>query len=187
MINPQPNTSTKFKFSTINICGLSNRSKLVLNKFIEDENLDMLAVQETGSDIISNLELLNMSVICDTNKSANKGAALYISNKHSITKLESISKLSKNLDSCWGLVVVRNKRLIIGNIYVKLNYKAAIQEVMKMLTAAKQKQTELKASGIILTGDFNARHQSWGDSTNNYYGKNLAESLDHHNHPHSYA
>ena len=76
-------------------------------------------------------------------------------------------------------MVAHNKRFIVGNIYVKLNHKPAIQEVMKMLQAAKVKQVELKASGIILTGDFNARHQSWGDSINNYYGKNLTESLDH--------
>ena len=88
------------------------------------------------------------------------------------------SKMSKNLDSCWGLVVAHKKRFIFGNIYVKLNYKEAIPEVLKMLEAAKQKQAELKASGIILTGDFNARHQSWGDSCSNYYGKILAESLD---------
>ena len=49
---------------------------------------------------------------------------------------------------------------------------------MNMLNAAKVKQRELKASGIILTGDFNARHQSWGDTQSNYYGKKLAESLD---------
>ena len=168
----------KIKYCSINICGLSHRSKLVLNKFVIDEQLDFMTVQETGTDSISKLELLNMSVICDTNTSANKGAAIYISNKHSITKLESISKLSKNLDSCWGLVVINNKRLIVGSIYVKLNYKEAIQEVIKMLNLAKQKQTELKASGVILTGDFNSRHQSWGDSINNYYGKMLAESLD---------
>jgi hypothetical protein len=175
MANRNPQT---FKYASINICGLSNRSKLVINKYIVDEGLDLLSVQETGSDNASTLELLNMSVICDTNGSTNKGAALYIRNKHSITNLESISQLSKNLDSCWGLVVAQKKRFIFGNVYVKLNHKAAIPEVMKMLAAAKQKQTQLKASGIILTGDFNARHQSWGDSSSNYYGKILAESLN---------
>ena len=62
--------------------------------------------------------------------------------------------------------------------YVKLNHKPAITEVMKMLKAAEQKQIEHKAAGIILTGDFNARHLCWGDKLNNYYGSNLAEALD---------
>ena len=48
-----------------------------------------------------------------------------------------------------------------------------------MLKAAKDKQVQLKASGVILTGDFNARHLSWGDKMNNEYGKQLVDSLDH--------
>ena len=173
-------TQSKIKICTINICGLSNRSKMVLNKYSYDEELDAIAVQEvdTGTENLPNLELLNMSVITDTNKGKNKGAALYVNNKHSITKLDNISEISKNLDSCWGLVVMCKKRYIIGSIYVKLNHKPAVSEIMKMLDAAEKKKTEHKASGIILMGDFNARHCSWGDNINNYYGTQLAETLD---------
>ena len=170
--------STKLKLCTINICGLSNRSRFVLNKFIETENIEVLAVQETGTVDTSKLELNNMSIICDTNKATNKGTALYINDKHSITKLESLSKQSKNIDSCWGLVVAHNRRYIFGNVYVKLDYKPAITEVLNMLKAAEQLQGKLKAAGIILTGDFNARHISWGDRLTNDYGKNLVASID---------
>lgn len=172
------NPNKKVKICTLNICGLSNRSKMMLSKYVADENIDVLALQETGTDNLSSLELLNMSAITDTNKAVNKGAALYVRNKHSITKLDNISKLSRNIDSCWGLVVINKKRYIIGSIYVKLNHKPAITEVIRMLTAAEQKQKEHKATGIILAGDYNARHFSWGDKLNNYYGTKLAECLD---------
>ena len=88
----RPNVTKKVKLCTINICGLSTRSKLALNHYIDAEKIDILSVLETGSDDLSKLELLNMSAICDTNKASNKGAALFVSNKYSITKLESISK-----------------------------------------------------------------------------------------------
>ena len=172
------NVIKKVKLCTINICGLSDHSKMTLNNFVQSENIDILSVLETGTDDPDKLELLNMSVINDTNKAANKGAALYLSNKYSMTKLDIISKLSRNLDSCWGLVVMSKKRYIIGSIYVKLNHKPAITEVLRMLKAAEQKQIEHKAAGIILTGDFNARHLCWGDKLNNYYGSTLAEALD---------
>ena len=94
---------TKIKLCTVNICGMSERSKFALNKYIEDEQIDLLAVQEIDTTDQVKLELINRSVICDTNKAANKGAALYISDKFSITKLEAISKISKNIDSCWGM------------------------------------------------------------------------------------
>lgn len=172
------NSAVHLKLGTINICGLSNRSRMVINKFIHSEKIDILAVQETGSTDTDTLELDNMNVISDTNKAANKGAALYASNRYTITKLDSISKMSRNLDSCWGLVVAHKKKLIVGNIYVKLNHKPAIDETIRMLKEAEKKKAELKASGIILLGDFNARHLCWGDKVTNYYGRRLSESID---------
>ena len=47
-----------------------------------------------------------------------------------------------------------------------------------MLKEAEKKKVELKASGIILLGDFNSRHHCWGDNIINYYGRCLAESID---------
>jgi exonuclease III len=172
------NSNKKVKMCTLNICGLSERSKLVINKYVDSEEIDILCLQETGTDDLSKLEIHNMSNISDTNKAANKGVALYVKKKHTLTKLDTISKLSRNLDSCWGLVVIAKKRYIIGNIYVKLNHKPAMNEVVRMLTAAEHKQREHKATGIIVTGDFNARHLSWGDKINNYYGNSLVEVID---------
>ena len=78
------------KLCTINICGMSSRSQFTLNKFVEDEEIDILAMLETNTTQPAKLELENMSFICDTNKAANKGAALYTRDKYSITKLETI-------------------------------------------------------------------------------------------------
>ena len=174
--NNDSSGSSTLRLGTINICGLSNRSKFTLNKFNDEKGIDLLSVLETGSTDIKKIELDNMDVITDANNAANKGAALYVNNNFSVTKISSIA--SNFLDSCWGLVYAYNKRIIVGSIYVKLNTKNAIAEVMKMLKAAQQKQTQLKATGIVLTGDFNARHVSWGDTVCNGYGQELFNSLD---------
>ena len=58
---------TKIKLCTVNICGMSERSKFALNKYIEDEQIDLLAVQEIDTTDQVKLELINRSVICDTN------------------------------------------------------------------------------------------------------------------------
>ena len=171
------------KIGSINIWGLSNRSNFCLNKYVEEENLDILTVQElkgpTGELNPDNLVLDNMSYITDTNNAANKGTAIYVNNNFSLTKLDTISKLSKNIDTCWGLVVAQGKRIIIGCAYVKLNYEPGIAEVLNMLKEAERMKDQLKAYGIVLTGDFNSRHISWGDSITGSYGKKLFESLDH--------
>ena len=182
--NIQDKAGKKFlKIGSINIGGMSDRSNFCLNKYIEDEDLDVLTVQElkgaVGELNPSHLYLDNMSYITDTNNAANKGVGIYANHNISLTKLEVISKMSSNIDTCWGLIVAHGKRYIIGSVYVKLNYNSAIEEVLNMLRAAEQMQRKLKASGIILTGDFNARHRSWGDTINCRNGKMLVESLDH--------
>ena len=103
------NSNIKLKLGTINICGLSNRSRMVINKFTDSEKIDVLAVQETGTSNIDNLELNNMSVISDTNDAANKGAALYVDNRHSITKIVVISKMSKTWIPA-GVLLLLTKR-----------------------------------------------------------------------------
>ena len=176
--NNQTLTTLKIKFCTLNICGLSTRSKFTLNKFIDDEKIKILALQETGSTDSEVLELNNMNFITDSNNAQNKGVTLYVDNKYSLTGLDEISKISKSLDSCWGLVVVEKKRYIIGNVYVKHNHNTAMNEVSRMLAAAEQVQKKYNALGIILTGDFNARHFSWGDKVNDKYGNKLVDIID---------
>ena len=78
------NSSNKVKLCTINICGLSERSKFVINNYVDSKEIDILCLQETGKDDSFKLEIHNMSNISDTNKAANKGVALYVRNKHSI-------------------------------------------------------------------------------------------------------
>ena len=69
-------------FCSINICGMSKRSQLCLNKFCYDKSIDILAVQESSSVDSTNYDLLNMSFVSDSNGSANKGAMLYVNNRN---------------------------------------------------------------------------------------------------------
>ena len=166
------------RICSINIGGLSERSKLVLDKYVDEEQYDIVTIQETGTVDPSKLSLSNMTAITDSNQAENKGAAMCIQNKHSITKLEEISSNYKHIDSCWGLVVINNSRYIIGNIYVKLGDVNGITNLISMLEKAQQMTGKLKSQGVILTGDMNARHQFWGDSTANEYGRKLLDKID---------
>ena len=172
------NTTPSYSLCSINICGLSDRSKFMLNKYVDSKGFDIIAVQETGIDQINKLELSNMITIADSNKASNKGTALYMKDCYSLTKINTLCNKSKNIDSAWGLSVIRNHRYIIGTVYVKLNYTQGIEEVINMLNSAHQMTVNLKAEGIILVGDFNARHILWGDSITNQYGRNLRENID---------
>lgn len=172
------NSTPQFSMCSINICGFSDRSKFMLNKYEDLKGYDVVAMQETGTDDPIRLELANMISISDSNKASNRGAALYIKHCHTLTKVHSIGDKYKNIDSVWGLGVINNNRYIIGSVYLKLNYTKGIDEIINMLNTAQQMTTKLKAEGVILLGDFNARHQIWGDIVTNQYGRNLREDLD---------
>ena len=63
----------------------------------------------------------------------------------------------------------RYERFNQGSIYVKLNDTNAILNALSLIDKANDLVPSLKAKGIIVFGDFNARHTAWGDSQNNRY------------------
>ena len=154
-------------------------SKCLLEKYVYEENIKILPVQETLTSDVEKLHFLNMNCIHDPNQSKNRGAALYVSHEYTITKLDQISKISTEMDSAWGLVIINNTRYIMGSIYVKRNYKNAITEVTHMLNEAHKTMLKLKAAGVMLFGDFNARHVTWGDTKNDTNGNALIDQLDY--------
>ena len=154
-------------------------SKCLLEKFAYEENIKILPVQETLTSNPERLHFLNMNCIADSNESKNRGAALYVSHEYTITKLDKLSKLSTEMDSAWGLAIINNTRYIMGSIYVKRNYHNAIPEVIHMLNEAHNTMLKMKAAGVMLFGDFNARHVSWGDTKNDTNGNALIDELDY--------
>ena len=168
-----------FNVCSININGIMPNSKCLLEKYAFEENLKILTVQETLTSDVGRLHFLNMNCISDLNKSKNRGAALYVSHEYTATKLDKISKISSEMDSAWGLVVINKTRYIIGSIYVKRDYKKAVSEVISMLNEAHNTMIKMKAVGILLFGDFNARHVTWGDTKNDANGIALMDQLDY--------
>ena len=177
MTNTSPQKQKEhLNICSINICGLSQRSQLALDHYADQQHLDIIAVQETGTEVPS---LSNMNMLRDSNKAANKGCALFLRDCYSMTNLPQIATLSKQIDTVWCLCVFGAKRIIIGTIYLKLSYGKGVKELNLMLEAAKAEALRLKAAGVILCGDLNSRHTVWHDTTTNQYGKDLIESIDH--------
>ena len=136
MHNNAGRNSISTNFCSINICGMSSRSQLMLDKYVDTEKFKILFVQESGTCDMEKLKLSNMKTVTDTNKSRNRGAVLYIHNSISSTSLLDIPKLSNSIDSAWAITVLGNKRYIVGSIYVKLSHRNAITETLQMLNSA---------------------------------------------------
>ena len=61
---------------------------------------------------------------------------------------------------------------------LKLNHKEAVNELIEILESAKKQASQLKAKGIIVFGDYNARNRLWGNQIDNQYGGESADKLD---------
>ena len=164
------------KICSINIDGLSPKSLMCLDKYNDEEKFDLIKVQETGKR--EDVNLCNMKYIRDENKARNRGSIVYIRDCHSLSKLKSLNNLSNQIDTAWGIAVIHSKRYIVSSVYLKHNYIEGIKDLNNMLKEAYQLQPKLKASGIIVSGDFNARHTIWGDRVSDSYGKTLVQQLD---------
>ena len=175
--NVQSGNQKQIRLCSINICGLSQRSQHVLDYYTDVEQLDLVAVQESGQ---KNLHLTNMITVTDINKGENRGCALFVRNCYSVTSLDSISEISRNIDTAWALCVFNNRRIIVGTVYLKLGHVNGVKELTSMLDKAKTMSSTLRASGIIVLGDMNSRHPLWGDTTTNDYGKRLMDGIDFH-------
>lgn len=170
-------TLVKAKLCSINICGLSQRSHMMLNKFVFDNDILLLAVQETGKNQ-QYKTLNNMKTFEDTNNQKNKGCAIMVKREVMFTPLPEISQISSNIDTVWGLLSWNGKNYIVGNVYLKLDYLAGAAEFLKMLQKANDLLKRHRCSGIITMGDFNARHYIWNDTTINKYGKYFEQNMD---------
>ena len=75
-------------FCSINIGGMSGRSRFTLDKYCHDKSIDILAIQESLNVDKTNLNINSMDYITDTNNSLNRGASCYVnSKKFSINQL----------------------------------------------------------------------------------------------------
>ena len=165
------------KICTINICGLSQCSNMMLSKYASDNDILLIGVQETGAGSQWKT-LTNMKTFEDTNKNCNKGCAIIVKQEVMFTQLSVISELSRNIDSVWGMLSWNGKRYIVGNVYLKLEYLSGVKEMMNMLDKAQELSKHHRCAGVIAMGDFNARHFIWNDTVVNKYGKYIEEHLD---------
>ena len=166
-------------FCSITIGGMSDRSRFTIDKYCHDKSIDILAIQESLTVDKTNLNVNYMNYITDTNNSLNRGASLHVnSQKFSINQLPQVSKVSRNLDTAWGLVCGKGFRYVVGSVYLKLNHKEAVNELIKILESAKKQASQLKAKRIIVFGGYNARNRLWGIQIDNQYGEELADKLD---------
>lgn len=98
MMAASTSETINLKICSINIDGMSARSRLMLDKYAYTNNFDIMAVQESETTDSQKLTISNMQTFADDNYARNKGSVLYANKKYSTTKLKELNQLSQNIE-----------------------------------------------------------------------------------------
>ena len=164
--------------SQVNIDGLSKHSKIALDKFIHDNNVDIIALQEVGSnqpteDIFTKKKFFYHYGV--------KGVGLGISTK---LKPEKVADLNNSdIDATFTVLSLGNSSLVVGSCYCRpeINSSKSLKDLLKHLDKAWKWCKDNKIKSMVVFGDFNSRSTLWGDSVINARGKVLEEYIEKRN------
>ena len=155
----------------ININGLSTHSKLAIEQYVFENNIDILAICETTRLLIKN-HFKNYSTFASK---VGRGVSLSIHDNLSSAEITSLK--NDKIDAVFVLASDKNTRSLVASIYIPPD----IPEQLKMLDSILSKCREYVSSnsldGVLILGDFNARHPAWSDHSMNKHGLMLFNLL----------
>ena len=158
----------------INISGLSQRSTIALDKFINTSNIDICAVQETlhNQSLFTNYCTFYSNTL---QTDPGRGVALIIKKK-----FQPQTILNSDGDIIWVLITLPSgSRSMVGSVYFNPSKSNSdFENLIKNMVKAIQFRKSQGISHIIVLGDWNARHMEWGDKVSNRRGKILQNFLD---------
>ena len=175
------NTQNQYlKFCQVNICTLSRKSMIPLDKYTKDNSFDILAVQETKILKPPCISGYNMEhTVPETDKKGEYkigGCALYIKDKFNNTcRLSQLEKGTK--DVIWVLVYIGDVSYIIGTAYIHPEDNEGLENYLKTCKNALDLSNKYHCKGVISLGDFNCRHSLWKDHKINTAGSRLVDFL----------
>lgn len=144
----------------LNVEGLSKAKADVLRRILDDENIDILAIQETHTqdqDQLMKRGTISGYSIAGVTYNSKYGTASYVKND-----LRWIHIKSSNDNNIFSIVTQ------IENLYVNNIYKPPATDWPTPAFSS------IKYPAMYI-GDFNSHHTSWGYRVNNACGDNLVE------------
>ena len=162
------------KISQLNICGLSDHSRLALNHFIYESDLQVMLLNETKRLVAAN-ELDNYSAESTIRQNGQGGVAVLLKKGIHHTRVSCLE--NDSFDSAWVITVINGKKLLVGTAYIPPNTQDSLSNLIHSLDLANKYHIDNLLDGVVFIGDCNARHIAWGDSVTNAHGIHLHEHL----------
>ena len=174
--------SQVLKIVYINVNSIvSNNKRYELLQFLEKNDPDICLLGETKLNDTHKLTFKNYEFIRNDRKNAIFGGGTGILVKRNIN-FEEIKINANDNNKILETTAISIKNLNSNKLYIVSMYatnsnhkKVVIDELNAVLNELNQQKRE---THVILAGDFNARHSSWGDSVMNTRGALLFDWLN---------
>ena len=164
-----------FTFLQINICGLSDHSKIALNHYLQQTKADIVFLNETKTQISANL-FDNYTTISSMGGNSGGVAVLL---KHHIPYSRPNQLEDTSVDNVVLTVELSGIKLIVSTAYVRPDDFEGLRSAIKVIQSCKTYADKNCLNGALFFGDLNARHTYWGDKSCNLLGEELVQIADH--------
>jgi ribonuclease HI len=145
-----------------------NNKKSDLYHIINKLSPFAVSLQETWLKPEFNFKISGYSCLREDRSDSYGGVAILI--KHSIP-FTHIPIPSHSTD--FSIIAADINNICFVSIYIPHPNTSVYNEIDQIFTSLPKP--------ILIMGDFNAQHQSWGSSSSNYYGNRILEIIDHNN------
>ena len=164
----------------VNVSGLSQKSKIAIDRFNYKYKVDILALQETLLDN-SKSNLRSFHYLDTFSINNDRGVSISVAPRMGPQQIHDLQ--DSHCDALWVSVKVNSTVLMIGNIYVNLSATSPnnLSACLRNIQNAFDYCNKYSIKDILIVGDFNSRHISWGDTISNNNGKELAAFIGQHN------
>ena len=163
----------QIKLCQINICGFSDRTKACLENYAYENQADFIFLSETKLRFDTTVR--NYSHFYKHNKSTSLQGGVGILMRDCYRGDRQSYLEHDDIDALFMVAILNRKRYLFCSAYIPPNSPKLFKKFLDMLKFAIAEAVVLKCEGFIAAGDFNARHQNWGDILDNKHGSMLLE------------
>ena len=168
--------------SLVNVCqlncsGFSQQTVVATDKYLADQHVQILALQETG-----NLDQSTVPVMSGKSffhHHITHGVGIAIDNSMIPIAVSHLNAKCTGIEAIWVLCRIDGKSTLVGSLYSPPSVKS-LKPMLKAITEAKEYCRTYQILGMLCLGDFNARNIAWGDHVYNLKGRELGNFIDNH-------
>ena len=157
----------------LNVNGLSPHSSSALSTYLWKQNIDIACLCETEIDSfpLGSFSWYKHIIRPNCENPQQRGVAVLATEPFELNRYSSLEPPIADMVVC--LMQTHSRRFTLCSIYSPPNNPDKLAEICNAISKVQQAQLNMNSEGLIIIGDFNARHHAWGDHSINKAGETI--------------